>query len=419
MRTLRAALVGVLLAATLPAQNPFVQRLSGQAPLASAATAQSPLDLAGDWALNRQISEFPRELGFSATFIGDDLGPASGRGRRGDTPGPPRAPRIQTQTEDDSRRVRFLTDEVRLPPDRLAIAVTPATVTLTPDRGAVRTVQPGKRDDSVNLGPMTAVVNAAWEGTRLVVVYRADGARTIRYTYTVTPQPRQLAIDVEFIERGGGDRIRRIYDPAPAEAPPAPAPAGTSSAAAPPPAPAAPGASPFGSPFGGAPSGLPGSAPAAGGAGSSGSGAPAAAVDQRPDAALKGLTRLGVVVEGVDSAAVKCGLTQASLETAVARRLTDGGFRVVRNTDDESYLYVNINTVTAGPSLCVSRYDVTLYSNTAARLEHTAAPVLIQAELLRRGGIAGGAPAGHGAGVQKSVLEYVDLFVTRVKNANP
>ncbi len=78
---------------------------------------------------------------------------------------------------------------------------------------------------------------------------------------------------------------------------------------------------------------------------------------------------------------------------------------MVRNTDDDSYLYVNINTVTAGPSLCVSRYDVTLYSNTAARLEHTPTPVLVQAELLRRGGISGGPPAGHGAGVQKSVLD--------------
>ncbi len=113
------------------------------------------------WALNRQISEFPRELGFSATFVSDELGPAAGR--RGDALEPPRVPRLQTQTEDDSRRVRFLTDEMRLPPDRLTIAVTPATVTLTPDRGAVRTIQPGKRDDSVNLGPMTAVVNAAWE----------------------------------------------------------------------------------------------------------------------------------------------------------------------------------------------------------------------------------------------------------------
>jgi hypothetical protein len=371
---------------------------------ATPALAQSPLDLAGSWALNRQISEFPSDLGFSAAFLTDELGPAAER--RGGAPGPPRAPRLQTQTEDDSRRIRFLVDEVRLPPERLTIAVTPATVTLTPDRGAARTVQPGKRDDSVGVGPLTATVNASWEGTRLVVMYRADAARSVRYTYTVTPQPRQLTVDVEFVERGGGDRVRRIYDPAPSGVP-ADAPGTTSSTGAPPASPPAPGSAPPPAP--GSASNLPGSAP----------GAPLGAVDQRPDAALNGLARLGVVVEGVDAAATKCGLTQQALESAVAKRLTDGGFRVVRNTDDDSYLYVNINTVTAGASLCVSRYDVTLYSNTAARLGHTAAPVLVQAELLHRGGIAGGPPAGHGAGVQKSVLEYLDLFVTRLKNANP
>ena len=93
------------------------------------------------------------------------------------------------------------------------------------------------------------------------------------------------------------------------------------------------------------------------------SSAPAStAIDQRPDAALKGLTRLGVVLEGIGADAAKCGLKQESLEAAVTKRLTDAGFRVVRDSDDESYLYVNINTVTASAGLCVSRYDVTLYS---------------------------------------------------------
>lgn len=396
MCTSRAALVGVLVLGTLSAGS---------------LQAQSPLDLAGSWALNRQLSEFPRDLGFSAAFVTDELG----AGRRGDAPGPPRAPRIQTQTEDDSRRVRFLTDEVRLPPERLTIAVTPATVTLTPERGAARTVQPGKRDDAVTVGPLTATTNASWDGARLVVVYRADASRTIRYTYTLSPQPRQLTVEVEFVERGGGDKVRRIYDPAPAD-PPAATPSTTSSAGpgGSPATGSTPASTPGPSPFGSSPFGSAASAPPAGAS------TPApSTIDQRPDAALKGLTRLGVVVEGIDSAATKCGLSQQALETAVAARLTGGGFRVARNTDEDSYFYVNINTVTAGPALCVSRYDVTLYSNTAARLEHTAAPVPVQVELLRRGGIAGGAPAGHGDGVQKSVLAYVDQFVTRVKGANP
>ena len=60
---------------------------------------------------------------------------------------------------------------------------------------------------------------------------------------------------------------------------------------------------------------------------------------------------------------------------------------------------------------------MTIYSHAAARLPHTESPVLLQVELLHKGGIAGGAPAAHADGVTKSVLEYVDQFSTRIHNA--
>jgi hypothetical protein len=372
------------------------------------ALAQSPNDLAGSWTLNRQLSQFPQEVGFSANFL-PPAGPGGGGrgGRRDAADAPLSLPRV-TQTEEDARRVRFLTDEVRIGHDRLTIEVTPAAVTLTPDRGVPRTLRPGRRDDAVAIGPVTAVTNAAWEGSRLVVAYRAETGRVVRYTYTVTPGPRQLVVDIEFVEPRGGDKVRRVYDPTRPEdlaAPAAPAPGGgpLSRATAPPAG---------GSPFEG---GAPGVPPSPGSSAPASPGPAGGAIDQRPDAALKGLSRLGVIVEGLGAEALKCGLKPDALEAAVAKRLTDAGFRVVRNTDDETYLYVNVNTVTASGSLCVSRYDVTLYSHTAAALPHTPAPVLLQVELLRKGG----APAGHGDGVTKSVLDYVDQFTTRVKGANP
>ena len=111
-------------------------------------------------------------------------------------------------------------------------------------------------------------------------------------------------------------------------------------------------------------------------------------------------------------------MKQEVFETAVTRRLTDAGLRIVRDSDDDTYLYVNVNTVTASAALCVSRYDVTLYSHTAAPLTHTASPVLLQVELLHKGGLAGGAPAMHADDVLKNVLEYVDQFSTRIRDAN-
>jgi hypothetical protein len=48
--------------------------------------------------------------------------------------------------------------------------------------------------------------------------------------------------------------------------------------------------------------GLPGAAPGA---------APPEPFNQQPDAELKGLTRLGIVIEGLNAQAASCGLTEA------------------------------------------------------------------------------------------------------------
>jgi hypothetical protein len=365
MTSLRAAITGALVALSVLGGP----RLS----------AQSPTDLTGSWTLNRQSSQFPKEVGFSASFLPTE--PAAGGDRAGQRRG------VQSETQEGASRVRFLTDEVRLPPDRLTVDVTPALVTITPDPGAPRTVQPGRRDQEVKIGPTTAITNASWDASRLTIAYEAGGGRTIRYTYSVGQSPMALIVDVEFIDsRGVGDRVRRVYDKASAATTPS-----TSAAprdVAPPPA----------------------TFPA--------SNTPSGPLDQRPDASLKGLTRLGLVVEGIGADAAKCGLKQEALETAVTKQLMDAGLRIVRDSDDDTYLYVNINTVTASAALCVSRYDVTLYSHAAAQLTHTASPVLLQVELLHKGGLAGGGPAVHADGVLKNVLEYVDQFSTRIRNAN-
>jgi hypothetical protein len=364
------------LRATLSAAFAALFMLGG-APL----RAQSPTDLAGSWTLNRQLSQFPQEVGFSASFL-----PAQPERPAGAD----RSRRVQSETQEDATRVRFLTDEVRLPPDRLAIDVTPAIVTITPDPGAPRTVQPGRRDQAVKVGPITATTNASWDASRLTIAYEVQNSRVIRYTYSLDQNRMSLVVDVEFVEgRAVGDKVRRVYERAASSSSVSPSAVAAQPAAAPP-----------------APTSPPSSTPSPAG------------IDQRPDAPLKGLTRLGVVVEGIGPDAAKCGLTQEALEAAVTKRLTDAGLRIVRYSDDDTYLYVNINTVTASSALCVSRYDVAFYSHAAAKLTHTSSPVLLQVELLHKGGLAGGGPAAHADGVMKSVLEYLDQFLTRVREAN-
>ena len=359
-------------------------------------SAQNPMQLAGAWTLNRQLSQFPTDIGFGADFLGA-LGPGAGPvggGRRGGGGGGNRggsgAPPVVRETEGDSQRISTLTDEVRNPFEHLTIAVTPTDVTITPDRAPVRMLHTDGRDDTVSLGRVTSVVNTTWDAGRLVVVYKAGTGRQLRYVYSLNANPMQLTVDVEFVERGGGDKVRRVYDPTAAsdtKAAPTSAPAAATAASAAPAVPAAPVTREIGS------------------------------IDQRPNAALKGLTKLGLVLEGLNGDAAACGLKEDALETSVSKHLSDAGFTVARNSDDDTYMYVNINTAKVSTGLCVSRYDVTIYSHAAARLPHTESAVLLQVELLHKGGIAGGAPGAHADAVTKSVLEYVDQFSTRIRNA--
>ena len=140
--------------------------------------------------------------------------------------------------------------------------------------------------------------------------------------------------------------------------------------------------------------------------------------NQQPDAELKGLTRLGIVIEGLGAQAASCGLTEAALEAAVAGKLKSAGFTVLTNTDEDSYVYVNVITGSLSTGSCVSRFDVTVSTHTTARLSYQPSPVLVQVSLLHRGGISAGAAAGHAATVVKSVSEYLDEFIARIKAAN-
>ena len=146
--------------------------------------------------------------------------------------------------------------------------------------------------------------------------------------------------------------------------------------------------------------------------------ATAPVVAQGPDAELKGLTKLGVVVEDLSPQAAACGLSQPAIEAAVSKSLSDAGFKVLRNSDEDTYLYVHIITVSVSAGLCVSRYDAFLYSYTTATLSYQATPVLVQVSLLHKGGITGGAPSVHGDTVVRSVKQYVDEFATQIRGAN-
>ena len=377
------------------------------APVLAQATANP--DLAGRWTLNRDLSQFPTEIGFGTDWLATGAAPApgaGGRGRRGSggTTGATAASEAaafarRPESVDDATRVQTLTAEVRTPPARLAISDAAGAITVINDCGETRTFHPDGRDEVLQINKVPVSTISTREPGRLTVLYKVEQGRELRYTYTTSGSPARLIVDVQFLEHGQGDVVRRVYDAggsldSAVAGPPKPGPV----AAAPQP--------PTGSPVPDAR----GMVPASGGS--------SPAFNQQPDAELKGLKRLGIVVEGLGQQASTCGLKQETIEAAVAKQLTDAGFTVVRNTDEDWYVYVNIMTASMSNGVCVSRYDVFVYTHTTASLSYQPATVLVEVSLLHEGGLAGGGPAAHTEGVMTGIQGYLDRFTTRIRDAN-
>jgi len=374
----------------------------------SAAPADQP-NLAGRWTLNPSLSKMSEDVGFGM----DMVNPNSNATGRDDPTGNPAMAAFR-ESEDDAARRDHLVNEVRRPPDELAITQTIDTIVIASGRGKPRTFNLDGREVAQTLGVVTVQASGRWNGPRLEVRYKVEQNRELRYEYSRSTNPDRLTVEIRFIERNGHDAVTLVYEPtrddvpalpkAPAAAPRPPAAAGA-------PAGSAPNLGGLGQPPPLSRLGAPPQAPAPPVS------LPQAAVATGPDAALAGLRQFGIVVEELRPQAAACGLTQAPLEAIVTKAFTDAGFKLLKDSDEETYVYVDIGTTNVNAGLCVSRYDVYLFTNTVATLSYQSRPALVQVQLLHEGGLAGGAPVPHGESVRANVKRAVDAFVSRIRTA--
>jgi hypothetical protein len=256
----------------------------------------------------------------------------------------------------------------------------PAAFTITNELGQSRTLHPDGKEESIDVQGVPVSVTTKRDGEQLVVIYHVERDRELRYTYSHSASPSQLVVDVQFLEHGAGDKARHVYQP-----------------------------------------GLETAAPTATGGDTGAPSAnqrPADTFDQRPGAELSGLKSLGIVVEDLSAQAIACGLNHDAIESALSKRLTDGGFAVRRNSDEDTYVYANVMTTSVSDGTCVSRYDVFLYTHATAKLSYRDQSVLVQVSLMHRGGIGSSVSTAHAAAVVRGLQNYVDLFVTQIHDAN-
>lgn len=396
----RAGVTSLVVAAVVAIVPGSGARAQGDAP-----------DLSGHWTLNAKLSRIPREIGFGMDLF-DPAGAASAGGA-GESAA---AIRFQ-ESEDEAKRRALLVDEVRTPPSNVSIAQTGDEVVVTGEGGRPRVFHATGRDEVQDLGAAAVVTASRWDGTGLEVRYAVARGRELRYTYARLASPPQLIVQIRFIERGGKDVVTLVYEPSVPAEPPAigsvPAARATGGAAS-----KAPGL-----PAGGArPGQMPASVPASdlerlnpvSAAGAGGTAAPG----KGADAGLRGLTAIGLVVEDLNQQSATCGLSRESIESAAGASLAGAGLQVRRNSDEDTYLYVQVGTTTGSGGLCVSRYDVYLYTYTSAPLPYRSGTSLVQVELAHSGGIAGGRVGTHADAVMGPVRKAVDDFAARIRAAN-
>jgi hypothetical protein len=367
------------------------------------AAAQAGPGLAGRWTLNRGLSQIPREVGF-----GMDIAAAAGAASKTDdrtSGGGGALPGMLSfrESADDASRRDQLVAEVQTPSPNLTVVEMNAAVTITNERGQSRTFHTDGRSEYQALNQVSVITTSKWDGPRLDVRYRVEQNRELRYLYWRNAAPPQLVVEVRLVERSGHQIVTLVYEPAKPSETVAP------ERIAPKEAPAAPVAPPAAS----RPPGLDAPAPAP----APPSPAMRAVGAIRPDEELRGLAALGVVVEGLSQQSAACGLSQAPLEALVSKSLADAGFKTMGNSDKDSYVYVQVMTTETPAGLCVSSYDVYLYTRTMATLAYQSSPVLVRVELLHNGGMTGGSPRTHGDAVGRSVKQLVDQVASRIRAA--
>jgi hypothetical protein len=193
-------------------------------------SAAPPVVLAGHWKLNRELSQFPREVGFGFASSGDDStsggrqssggggggrrrgGGGSGGGTRG-SPGSFDSTSVRVG-EEDANKIKELIADAKDPSPALAISQTETSVTITDAQDRARVFHPTGKEEIEQLGAGPIGSKSRWNGQQLVIEFTVTDNRVFRYLYSRLPSG-QLLVETRLEEgraRDKADAIKRVYD---------------------------------------------------------------------------------------------------------------------------------------------------------------------------------------------------------------
>jgi hypothetical protein len=192
--------------------------------------AAPAVPLAGRWRLNRDLSEFPKEVAFGIETTEGDAPPngrqsgggqaAGGRrgGGRSKTAGSGGGAGFSIQSvresEEDVNKIKELIADAKDPSTLLTISQTDTAVIITDSKDRTRAFHPTGKEETEQLaaGPIGAI--SKWSGPQLSVQFTVRSDRIFRYVYSRLPGG-QLLVETRLEEgrsREKAEVIRRVYD---------------------------------------------------------------------------------------------------------------------------------------------------------------------------------------------------------------
>jgi hypothetical protein len=199
---------------------------------AAGVAAAAPVSLAGRWKLNRELSEFPKEVAFGIDTTDSDTsqsgrqggggGGGGGGGRRGGggrsrssgSSGGGFSIQSVRESEEDVNKVKELIADAKNPSAVLTISQTDNAVVITDSQDHTRAFHPTGKEEIQQLeaGPVGAT--SRWNGPQLSVQFTVRSDRLFRYLYSKLPSG-QLLVETRLEEGRSREKpevIKRVYD---------------------------------------------------------------------------------------------------------------------------------------------------------------------------------------------------------------
>lgn len=190
-------------------------------------------DLSGTWTLHRGLSDAPSEVGFDPYWHDTDAGSGGrsggggqssgggggGRGGRGGGGGRSSGGSSGTgnltilrESSEDAKIIRQLVRDVKNPPATLVITQTDASVTIADPDGDTHTFHTNGKEETLRLEAGGLGVVSVWEPMRLLLRYKVEKDRELRFTFARAAAAGQLLVTTQFADHGRGQIISRIYE---------------------------------------------------------------------------------------------------------------------------------------------------------------------------------------------------------------